>query len=86
MLEQTNDTMINKAVFVLREMSADERMREMARQREKILHDEASYMLTARHEGEKIGEKRGVDKLLAQLRSLGADEAMLSQAVSNLQE
>ena len=29
--------MINKAVYVLREMSADERTREIARQRERIL-------------------------------------------------
>ena len=43
--------MINEALYVLREMSADARAQELARQREKVLHDEASYMETARLEG-----------------------------------
>ena len=77
MIAQANDSMINKAVYVLREMSADERMREIARQREKRLHDEASYMETARFQGR--------EELLAQLRALGVDETKLSRAVSNLQ-
>ena len=81
MIAQANDSMINKAVYVLREMSADERMREIARQREKRLHDEASYMETARLQGRAEGHK----ELLAQLRTLGVDETKLSQALSNLQ-
>ena len=81
MIAQANDTMINKAVYVLREMSADARAQELARQREKVLHDEASYMETARLEGRVEGHK----EILAQLRALGADENMLSQAVKNLQ-
>lgn len=70
-------------------MSADEKTREIARIREKALHDEASYMETARLEGEIIGEQRGRveghEEILAQLRALGADESMLSQALKNLQ-
>ena len=58
--------MINEAVYVLREMSADARAQELARQREKVLHDEASYLETARLQGR--------EELLAQLRVLGADE------------
>ena len=81
MIAQANDSMINKAVYILREMSADERMREIARQREKRLHDETSYMETARLEGRAEGHK----ELLAQLRALGVDETKLSQALSNLQ-
>ena len=80
MIAEANDTMINKAVYVLREMSADARAQELARQREKVLHDEASYMETARLEGRVEGHK----EILAQLRALGADENMLSQAVKNL--
>ena len=72
--------MINEAVYVLREMSADARAQELARQKEKVLHDEASYMETARLEGRVEGHK----EILAQLRALGADEDMLSQAVKNL--
>ena len=42
MLADNNEVM-NKAVFILRQMSADEKMREVARIRERALHDEASY-------------------------------------------
>ena len=77
MIAQGNDEMINKAVYVLREISADDAARRMAWQREKALHDEASYMRTARLEGQ--------EALLAQLRALGVDETKLSRAVSNLQ-
>ena len=81
MLAQADDKAMNKAVFILKRMSADEKTREIARVREKALHDEASYMETARIEG-RAEERR---ELLAQLRALGVDETKLSQAVSNLQ-
>ena len=88
MIAQANDTMINKAVYVLREMSADERTREIARQRERRLHDEASYMETARLEGraEGIVEGRAEERkaLLAELRALGVVEEKLKQALENV--
>ena len=85
MVAQADDKVMNKAVFILKKMSADEKTREIARVREKALHDEASYMETARIEGEQRGRAKEREELLAQLRALGADENMLSQAVSNLQ-
>ena len=85
MIAQADDRVMNKAVFILKKMSADEKTREIARIREKALHDEASYMETARLEGRAEGRAEGHNELLAQLRALGADEAMLSKAVKNLQ-
>ena len=54
---------IQKTIVILREMSADEQIREEARRREKRLHDEATALNRARKEGvaegEAIGEARG---------------------------
>lgn len=63
MLAENNEVM-SKAVFILKQMSEDEKMREIARIRERALHDEASYRediaeaeKKARAEGEKQKEK-----------------------------
>ena len=63
MLAENNEVM-SKAVFILKQMSEDEKMREIARIRERALHDEASYRediaeaeRKARAEGEKQKEK-----------------------------
>lgn len=52
MLAQTGVESIQKAVYVIYEMSEDEKVQEMARIREKALHDEASQMKTAEQQGE----------------------------------
>ena len=59
MLEQTNVPIMQKAVRVIYDMSEDTRVKEIARMREKALHDEASALKNAKEEGEAIGEKRG---------------------------
>lgn len=62
---QQNTTIpeIQKTIVILREMSADEQIREEACRREKRLHDEATALNHARKEGraegEVIGEARG---------------------------
>jgi len=60
MLAKTKEPVIEKAVKVIFDMSEDTRIREMARQREKRLHDEASLMQGAKNEGIAIGEARGI--------------------------
>ncbi len=66
MLRQTNVPEIQKAVMVIHQMSEDEKIQELARLREKALHDEASALGHARREGEQIGmekgEKIGIEK------------------------
>jgi predicted transposase/invertase (TIGR01784 family) len=51
MLTQTGVEPIKKAVYTLHQMSEDEKIRELARVREKALHDEASMMAGAERRG-----------------------------------
>ena len=59
MLNEANDNAINKAVFILRKMSEDEKMQEEARIRERALHDEASFIQDALDEGMARGRAEG---------------------------
>ena len=62
MLENTNVKEINDAIVVLREVSADEKMRYLAEMREKALHDEANALHSAEKKGMKKGMERGMEK------------------------
>ena len=59
MITRTDDKVMNKAVFLLKKMSADDKLREIARIRERALHDEASYIADAKTEGWNAGIKKG---------------------------
>ena len=59
MISQTNIPIMQKAVNVIYDMSEDTRIREIARLREKALHDEASAIKNAKMEGEAIGIAKG---------------------------
>ena len=50
---------MHKTTVILREMSADEQIREEARRREKRLHDEATALNHARKEGIEEGIEKG---------------------------
>lgn len=96
MITQADDRVMNKAVFILKKMSADEKLREAARIRERALHDEASYLEDARAEGIREGMMRGraegkaegraegkaegIAEILERLKALGADEELLKKA------
>jgi len=58
---------VKKAVVVLRELNADEKVRKEAYYREKRLHDEATALGHARREGEAVGMKKGTILTLAGL-------------------
>lgn len=73
MLENTNVPVIQKAVMVIHKMSADEKMREIARIREKAMHDEASALKGARAEGR--AEERA--EIEAQMRANGLSEELI---------
>ena len=51
MVEATSMPIIQKAVKVIYDMSEDTKIRELARLREKALHDEASALRQAKEEG-----------------------------------
>ena len=59
MLKQTNVPIMNKAVNVIYDLSEDTRIREMARIREKALHDEASALANAENKGIEKGRAEG---------------------------
>ena len=64
MLKQTNNTVIEKAVNVIYDMSEDTRMREMIRMREKALHDKASELAIAAKKGRAEGIISNVQNLM----------------------
>lgn len=82
MIENTNVPIMQKAVRVIYDMSEDTRMREMARMREKALHDQATYLKEAREEGKAEGRAEGraegiasaMESFAAKLRARGMSE------------
>lgn len=70
MLENTNVKEINDAIVVLREISADEKMKYIAEMREKALHDEANALNSA--------EKKGIEKGRAEGRAEGEAKKLLN--------
>lgn len=83
MLKQTNVPIMNKAVNVIYDLSEDTRIREMARIREKALHDEASALANAENKGiEKgisIGEENAVNKMVEKMRKRGMSEEEIKE-------
>lgn len=78
MLSNTQIPEIKKAVNVIREMSEDEKVREMVRLREKTMRDEASRLESAINEGMTKGKAEGKAEeranMLKLMREVGVDE------------
>ena len=66
MLNNTNVPAIQRAVVVIRDMSADERIREAAMQRETMLHDKATALRFARDTGYTEGIEKGRSEGMAE--------------------
>ena len=60
MLNNTNVPAIQRAVVVIKDMSADERIREAAIRRETMLHDKATALRFARDSGYTEGRSEGI--------------------------
>lgn len=75
MIARTDDKVMNKAVFILHKMSEDEKMQELARIRERAMHDEASYLEDAREEG----RQETISDALARMKALGMSEDLMKQ-------
>ena len=86
MLEQTNVKEIQEAVLILREMSADEKMKELARRRELALHDRITDIEVSREEGRQEGlqqgRQEGIDAIVEKMRNSGMSEEQI-QAILN---
>ena len=77
MLERTNAAPIKEAAYFIRKMSADEKLKEIARLEEKRLHDEASIIGTARRQGLKEGFEQGEKKGFEQGEKKGFEQGRI---------
>ena len=78
MLEATSMPIIQKAVKVIYDMSEDTKTRELARLREKALHDEASALKQAKDEG----KSEGVAMVIEKMKASGMTEAQINAILS----
>ncbi len=72
------NTPIQKAIMYVKELSADEKLREIARLREKALHDEASALKTAKAEGIELGKAEGIELGKAEGKTEGIELVALN--------
>jgi len=63
---------------VIYDMSEDTRIREIARLREKAMHDEASALKHAKAEGEAEGVTKGKNEIIAQMKAAGMTDEQIS--------
>ena len=68
--------------MVIHQMSEDEKIQELARLREKALHDEASALGHARREGEQIGMEKKEQEIEKRLKELGLSDDMIKAALN----
>ena len=72
----TNIPEVKKTIVMLRELSADEKIRQEAFYREKRLHDEATALNGAKREGIKIGRAEGIAEGMAKGVAKGRTEGI----------
>ncbi len=75
--QSTSIPEIQKTIVILRELSADEQVREEARRREKRLHDEATALNHARKEGKAEGREEERTSIAAKMRQKGYTEEQI---------
>ena len=75
---------MHKTTVILREMSADEKIREEARRREKRLHDEATALNHARKEGIEKGRAEGIASVAEAMRKKGYTEKQIKDLLGEL--
>ena len=84
MISQTNVPIMKKAVNVIYDMSEDTRIREIARLREKAMHDEASALKHAKAEGIEEGMAQGMTKGIAQGMTKGKNEIIAQMKAAGM--
>jgi len=77
---------MQKAVRIIYDMSEDTRIRELARIREKAMHDEASALKNAKAEGIAEGEAIGLEKgkalIVSQMKAFGMTDEQINAILS----
>ena len=75
---------MHKTIVILRELSADEQVREETRRREKRLHDEATALNHAKKEGVVEGEARGRSQRDAELAEMWRKKGYTEEQIRDL--
>ena len=83
MLRKTNVPIMEKAVNVIYDLSEDTKIREMARMREKALHDEASALHNAKNEGRAEGRAEERKEIVKRLKIKGMTDEEIKDLLSN---
>ncbi len=86
MIEQTDVPMLLKAVNVVKQMSEDERLKEIERMRDKALHDKASELGSARREGVREGKIEERSKFIETMKKLGYAEEEIKKILMNISD
>jgi len=68
---------------VIYDMSEDTKIHELARLREKSLHDEASALKQATEEGIAIGEEKAKAQIIEKMKTSGTTEEQIRKILSN---
>ena len=81
--KKTTITEVQDTIAMLRELSADEKVRQEAYYREKWLHDEATALAHARREGEAKGRITERNAIIETMRKNGFTEEQIKLALGN---
>ena len=77
MLRTAEMSALDRAIDDLYNMNNNEKLKELARMREKAMHDKASELEEAIQTGRAEGEASGIAKLLAQMAADGVPEEII---------
>lgn len=83
MLRETNVEPIQKAVMIIHKMSEDEKLREIARIREKALHDEATALHGAEEKGMAKGRAEERAEIVERLKAYGMSDEQIAAALGS---
>lgn len=75
---------VQDTIVMLKEMSADEKIRQQAYYREKRLHDEATALGNARREGRAEGQAEERKKIINSMRKSGMSEEDIARIIENI--
>lgn len=92
MLKTTEIPEIQKAVLIIEELSEDEKIQEIARLREKQMHDEATALGHAKREGMIEGEAKGrvegrtegINQMIEAMRKNGVPEEQIQMMLKSI--
>ena len=72
-----------KPIVILRELNADEKMRQLAFTREKAIRDEANAINSARAEGIAEGRAEGIASVVEKLKARGMSDEEINEILSD---